>query len=140
MGRINTAGVIKGGLLAGLIINIGESLLNVPVAGSQMEAALAARNLPPVGGSAIGVFIAMCFALGLLMVWLYAAVRPRLGPGAKTAACVGLVVWALIHLWGGVGMATMGFIPWNLALLGIGWGLAESLLAAVAGAWIYTER
>jgi hypothetical protein len=46
--------------------------------------ALQARNLPPVGGGAIAYFVVMCFLLGILMVWLYAAVRPRLGPDPKT--------------------------------------------------------
>ncbi|PYS33051.1 MAG: hypothetical protein DMG14_32725 [Acidobacteria bacterium] len=37
MPRINVKGVIIGGLLAGLIINIGESILNIPVLGAQLE-------------------------------------------------------------------------------------------------------
>ena len=48
MSQINVVGVLKGGLAAGLIMNISEFVLNVPVAGAQMEAELAARNLPPV--------------------------------------------------------------------------------------------
>lgn len=139
MDRINTAGVIKGGLVAGLIINISQTLLNIPVAGAQMDAALAARNLPTIEGPAIAIFVGMCFALGVLMIWLYAAVRPRLRPGPKTAACVGLVVWTLIHLWGGIGSAVMGFYSWNLTILMIAWGLGESVLAAVAGAYFYKE-
>jgi hypothetical protein len=139
VGTINTAGVIKGGLVAGLIINISQTVLNIPVVGAQMEAALAARNLPDVGGAAVGIFVALCFALGLLMVWLYAAVRPRLGPGPQTAACVGLVIWFLIHIWGALGAGAMGFFPWNLAITTIVWGLGESVLAAIAGAYFYTE-
>ena len=139
MSEINTVGVIKGGLVAGLIINISQTILNVPVVGPRMEAELAARNLPDVGGAAVATFVVMCFVLGLLMVWLYAAVRPRLGPGPKTAACVGSVVWTLIYLWGGVGNATMGFFSWNLAIIGMVWGLGESILAAVAGAYFYKE-
>jgi hypothetical protein len=139
VGNINTAGVIKGGIVAGLIINISQTVLNIPVVGAQMEAALAARNLPDVGGAAVGIFVALCFALGLLMVWLYAAVRPRLGPGPKTAACVGLVIWFVIHIWGAVGAAVMGFFPWNLAVTTIVWGLGESVLAAIAGAYFYKE-
>ena len=139
MSEINTAGVIKGGLVAGLVINISQTLLNTVVLGPQLEAALAARNLPNVGGGAIGIFVAMCFVLGLLMVWLYAAVRPRLGPGPKTAACIGLVIWTLIHLWGAVGQAVMGFFSWNIAIVGMLWGLGESVLAAIAGAFFYKE-
>ena len=139
MNHINTGGVIKGGLVAGLIINISQTILNVPVLGTRMEAELAARNLADVEGATVAIFVAMCFVLGLLMVWLYAAVRPRLGPGPKTAVCVGLVVWTLIYLWGGVGNAAMGFFSWNLAIIGMVWGLGESILAAVAGAYFYKE-
>ena len=48
MSQINVGGVLKGGLAAGLIMNVSEFVLNVPVAGAQMDAELAARNLPPV--------------------------------------------------------------------------------------------
>lgn len=140
MGPINMAGVIKGGLVAGLVINASQTLLNVPVLGAEMEAALASRNLPPVGGGAIAVFVAMCFVLGVLTIWLYAAVRPRLGAGPKTAACIGLVIWTLIYFWGSVGSASMGFYPWSLAAIVMVWGLVESILAAVAGAYFYRER
>lgn len=139
MNRINTGGVIAGGLVAGLIINISQTILNMPVVGARMQAELAARNLPNVEGAAIGIFVALCFVLGLVTVWLYAAVRPRLGPGPKTAACVGLVIWTLIHFWGAVGYAAMGFFSWNLALIVMIWGLGESVLAAVAGAYFYKE-
>jgi hypothetical protein len=81
MAGIRWGRVLAGGLVAGLIINIGESILNVPLAGEELAQALEARNLPPVGGGAIAYFIGMCFLLGILMVWIYAAVRPRLGPG-----------------------------------------------------------
>ena len=31
--------------------------------------------------------------MGLLLVWLYAAIRPRFGPGPRTATYAALVVW-----------------------------------------------
>jgi hypothetical protein len=111
MSRINTGGVIKRGPVAGLIINTSQTILNVPVLGTRMQAELAARNLPDVGGAAIGILVAMCFGLGLLMVWLYTAVRPRLGPGPKTAVCVGLLVWTLIYLWGASARQRWGSSP-----------------------------
>ena len=39
MGKINIARVIAGGLLAGLVINVSETILNTVVLGSQLEAA-----------------------------------------------------------------------------------------------------
>ena len=81
MNRINTSGVIAGGLVAGLIINISQTLLNMPVVGARMQAELAARNLPNVEGAAIGIFVALCFMLGLVTVWC----TPRCGPVSAPA-------------------------------------------------------
>ena len=79
MASINTRGVVVGGLVAGLIINVSEYILNEPVLGARMVDALTAHNLPPVGGNAIAVFVILGFVLGLVLVWLYAAIRPRFG-------------------------------------------------------------
>ena len=136
---INTGSVIKGGLVAGLVINISETVLNVPVIGQRMTAELTARNLPEIGMPAISVFVVMCFGLGILTVWLYAAIRPRLGSGPGTAVCAGLVVWGLAFLWGAIGMGVMGFYSWSLIGIIVIWQLAEMVLAAVIGAYFYRE-
>jgi hypothetical protein len=131
--------VIAGGLVAGLIVNIGETILNVPLAGAAMEQALQARNLPPVGGGAIAYFVVMCFLLGILIVWTYAAVRPRLGPGPKTAVIVALLAWFMTLVWSGGTQVAMGVMPLRLTLLGLAWGLGEFVIASVAGARLYRE-
>src|SRR5437667_4515115 len=46
---------------------------------------------------AIGVFVIGGFVLGVLLVWLYAAIRPRFGPGPKTSLIAGLVLWFLAY-------------------------------------------
>ncbi len=53
MSTINMKRVALGGLAAGLVINVSETILNVPVLGGEMEAALAKLNLPAFGVSAI---------------------------------------------------------------------------------------
>jgi hypothetical protein len=131
--------VIAGGLVAGLIVNIGETILNVPLAGAEMEQALQARNLPPVGGGAIAYFVVMCFVLGILIVWTYAAVRPRLGPGPKTAVIVALLAWFMTLVWSGGTQVAMGILPLNLTLFGLAWGLGEFVIASLAGARLYKE-
>jgi hypothetical protein len=131
--------VFAGGLLAGLIINIGEFILNVPLMGEEFDAVVTSMNREPPGPSAIMVFVLMGFALGILAVWLYAAIRPRLGAGAKTAACAGSTVWALAYLYPSLGFMAMDFFPTKLILIGTVWGFFEVTLATVAGAWIYKE-
>ena len=85
------------------------------------------------------MFVTLTFVFGILLVWLYAAVRPRLGPGPKTAIKIGVVIWVLAYFGPLVSMGVMGMLPGRLALIGSIWGLVEVPLAAVAGAWMYRE-
>ena len=128
-----------GGLLAGLIINIGEFILNEPILGAELKEVMAGMNQEPPGSGAIMIFVMMGFAIGILAVWLYAAIRPRFGPGAKTAACAGLTVWALGWLVPNISFMAMGWFPMKLLVIASVWSLVEVTLATVAGAWLYTE-
>jgi hypothetical protein len=139
MGTINVGRVVLGGLVAGLIVNITESILNLVVVAQGMEDALRAHNLPPVGGSAIGGFVLLTFALGIVTIWLYAAIRPRFGPGPRTAMIAGLAVWFLSYVHQSASMTLMEILPAKVMTVGTLWGCAEILIASVAGAAIYKE-
>lgn len=139
MAGINTGSVIKGGLAAGVLINISETILNVPVLGAQFEAFMKSLNLQPVSGGAIGYFMVMGFVQGLLMAWLYAAIRPRLGPGPKTATIAGLYVWFFASFFCATGFAALGMFPTNLLIITLVWTLVEQILAAQIAGWLYSE-
>ena len=139
MARINTRGVVVGGLAAGLIINISEYILNEPVLGAQMAASLTAHNLPPIGGNAIAVFVVLGFVLGLVLVWLYAAIRPRFGAGPRTAAIAGVIVWFLDYFCGAIGFGALGLFSQRVILIALVWGLIELVLAALVGGRFYSE-
>jgi hypothetical protein len=140
MGQINMARVGLGGLLAGLVINLSEFVLNAIVLEAEMTAALERLNLPPIGGQAIAVFLAMGFALGIAAVWLYAAIRPRYGAGVGTALCAGATVWFFAYLYPSIGYAVVGMFPVGMTAVAVVWGLVELLAATVAGAWLYREE
>jgi len=140
MGQINVGRVIAGGLLAGLVINIGETILNLFVVAAPMADALKARNLPAVGGGAIGVFVLLCFGLGIALIWLYAAIRPRYGAGPGTAIRAAAAVWWFAFVFPQIGNIMMGFFPAGVTTLVTVWGLAEVILAALAGARVYQEQ
>lgn len=139
MGRINWTRVVLGGLLAGLVINVSEALLNGVVLARQMSDTLARFNLPEPGGGAIAALVLSCFALGIAAVWLYAAIRPRYGAGVNTALCAGSAVWFTAYVFPSISLVVLGFAPAGLTALAAVWGLAELLLSTVAGAWIYRE-
>jgi hypothetical protein len=131
--------VIVGGLVAGLVINISESLLNGVVLAADMEEAMAARNLPPVAGSAIAVFLILGFVLGILQIWLYAAIRPRFGAGPRTAVIAAVLVWVLAYFWSTVGFGMLGIFPTRLLVIGLVWGLVELVAAGLVGGRLYSE-
>jgi hypothetical protein len=139
MGRINVGRVVLGGLLAGLVIDISEALLNGVVFAKEMDAMMASLNKPPVDGSMIAMFVLLGFGLGLVLVWIYAAIRPRFGPGVQTAVCAGLLVWGLAYLYPNLTAFIIHLFPRRMLAIQTVWGLAELVVAAIAGAWLYKE-
>ncbi len=139
MSSIRHGRLLLGGLMAGLLINIGEFIYNLPVAGSAFDNAMADLGLAPPGPRAIGIFVVVGFLMGMLAVWLYAAMRPRLGAGPRTAIYAGLIVWILAYVIPGIGNAVLGIVPPSLVLLGVAWSLFEVPLATLVGASIYRE-
>ncbi len=139
MSRVNMARVLLGGLVAGLLINIGEFLLNEVVLAEEIRAAMVGFNLPEPDGGAITLFLFLGFGVGLTAVWLYAAIRPRYGAGAKTALCAGSAVWFLACAYPGVAFAALGFFPVGETVFVLIWQLAEFSLGTLAGAWLYQE-
>ena len=86
MGGINFGRVILGGLVAGLLMNVGEFLLNGVILHSAMVDWGTKHNLPPEPSPSFYVAaIGLTFVLGIITVWVYALIRSRLGAGPKTA-------------------------------------------------------
>lgn len=139
MNNINFGRVILGGLVAGLILNIGEFLLNEVVFVTQMEEMFRKLSLPRPGGSFIATAIGITFLLGIVMVWLYAMIRSRFRPGPKTAIIAAFVIWFCVYFYCGILNATLFGLPTHLMLIGMVWGIVEYILGALAGAWLYKE-
>jgi hypothetical protein len=84
------------------------------------------------------VWVAVDMIWGLLLVFAYAAFRPRFGPGPKTATLSGFTLWfAVCIMFGGLmsmGIFTLpGFIKYSALTL------VSALAASLAGAAIYQE-
>jgi hypothetical protein len=139
MGKMNVGRIIGGGLLAGLVLNIGEFILNMPILGKQMEEIMLQKNLPTPTGGAIALYVVLAFVLGIAVIWLYAAIRPRFGAGPKSAVIAGLSVWFFVWLWVHISMTPMGLLPTSIVLITLIWGFFEVPIAALVGAWTYKE-
>ena len=140
MNKINFTRVILGGLVAGVVLNIGEFILNDFILSAQMKEFLARLNLPDPGGSFIAVAVILTLVIGVVIVWMYAAMRPRLGPGPKTAICAGIIAWIFVCVYCGVINGIVLQAPTNFLIIAIAWCFVEYVLAAIAGAWLYKEE
>ena len=139
MAQINAGKVIVGGLAAGLVINVVESVMNLFVLTAAMDEALAARNLEPVGGAAIGGYVVLAFALGILVVWTYAAIRPRYGAGPGTALRAGAATWLAFYGLGGFAYFLYGMFSLGLFLTSLAYSLPMMLAAGYVGGMLYKE-
>jgi hypothetical protein len=126
---VNAKRIIPCGLLAGAVIVIGEIVRQAIFA-----------NATPAGSSMpLAVFILRGASLGIFCLVLYAAVRPRLGAGVKTAVTVGMLVFLVGILFPPFGLTMQVFAPSQLLLETIIWNAIQIPLATVAGAWLYRE-
>ncbi len=139
MGKINVGRVLLGGLVAGVVLNIGEYLFNEVLMAEAMRSDLSRLNLQPPGGTFIIRAVGMTFILGIVLVYLYAAIRPRFGAGWKTAVCAGLFAWFFVYLYAGYINFAIGIGSAQPFLIALVWGIIEYCAAAIAGAWVYQE-
>ncbi len=140
MGSIDRGRWILGGLVAGVVINLGEFVCNEVLFGERWKAAMAdLGKTMPTGGKVIAIWLAWGFLLGLGLVWLYAAIRPRYGAGPRTAVCAALATWFLVSVLGSIAMCNLGIVPRDLLAMTSAWSLVEYVLASLAGAWVYKE-
>jgi len=137
--RINFKRVLLGGLIAGLILNLGEALLNEVFLVEQMEETARRLHIERPGSAFIAVAALLTLALGIMIVLLYALIKVRLGAGLKSAVLAGVIVWFTVYVYTGIltGMA-IALSP-MLVAAGIGWGLVEYVLAAIVGSAFYKE-
>lgn len=139
MGKINWARVIVGGLVAGAIICAFEFVLNGVILTRDWQAAMSAlgRTMAP---SALIIFTLWSFLAGISAIWLYAAARPRFGPGAKTAALTGFAFWIFCYALPNMGQWALHLFPHRLIAIGSVVGLIEVLIGSIAGAALYKEQ
>lgn len=139
MHGIDLKRVALGGTAAGLVLDAGEYLLHAVVLEPAWRAARQARELGGYGPGEVAISAGMMLLLGFVLVWVYAAMRPRFGPGGRTALRAGFLIWVLAWLWPFLANLVWHFLPTELLLLAIAWGFFEIMVAALVGARIYRE-
>jgi hypothetical protein len=139
MPRINVVKVLIGGLVAGVVANALDYVINTYLLATEMTEMVQRLNLrADVVEGSMYTWIGFDFVYGLLVVFTYAAMRPRFGPGPKTALIAGMCYWVgFTGLF--AGLTAMGLYTHPAFIKSAAFSLASSLVPALVGGAIYTE-
>jgi hypothetical protein len=139
---LNTGKVVAGGLAAGIVLNVIDYVIYTMVLVDRVKAE--ANAFHPgmadsmMSGNAITVYIITDLIFGLLLVWTYAAIRPRFGPGPRTALLAAFLFWILLAFCNAPTMM-MGMNSANLWWTMMFIQFVNLALASWVGAMIYKE-
>ncbi len=141
MAHTNRSRVVLGGLLTGLIINAVEYVTHAVILRNAWDQVLLTLGkYQGFSPRAMAVFVICGFLLGIASIWIYAAIRPRYGPGTKTALRAGFVTWAISSFLPNLAAYPMALFPGRLLVISAVVALVEILLGTMAGAWLYKEE
>ncbi len=140
MPRINWGRALVGGIVAGVIWGTLYAPVHPLVEVHDSLGRPVLPITPFTGATPVMLVLVVCngFVQGITTVWLYAAIRPRFGPGPKTAVIAGFAVWFLVS-WVHITWASFTGTRLAAVVSPIAANLPLVLLAGMAGAWLYKE-
>ena len=141
MAGINYGRVVLGGLAAGVVVNVCDTVIAMFLMTNDLQRMARRLNLnwEVVNSPSVAITWAVVdFLYAFLIVWTYAAMRPRLGPGPKTAVIAGLVPYTAMVLVL-AGFQSMGIFALDSFVKNAALSLGTVVLASLAGGAVYKE-
>jgi hypothetical protein len=141
MADINYGRVVIGGLAAGVVANAFDFVVNMYLMADDIERMARRLNLDmnAINSPSVAmIWVGVDFVIGLLMVWTYAAMRPRFGPGPGTAIkAAGLLLVAITAVL--FGFHGMGVFTPDSIMKGTLFSAITMTAASLIGAKLYKE-
>ncbi len=129
--------VLLAGLLAGLLLNIGEAVLHgVVLAPATAEAMTALGRDGASSAAGLTLLIGITFLQGIIGLWLYALLSARGVKRGRAAVVAGLALWVLSAVYAAIYFSA-GFprvMPEAVVWWPVAWALVEYPLAIFVGA------
>ncbi len=132
--------VVLAGLLAGLVLNIGEAVLHGIVLAAATAEAMAALGRDgtssPLG---LSLLIGITFVQGLVGLWLYALLAARGVTRGRAAIVAGLALWILSAVYAAIyfGAGFPGVLAASVVWWPVAWEAVEFPLAIFVGALVF---
>lgn len=137
--RINTNRLLVGGVVVGVLLWLLEAAASM-IYLDDMRMALQAHSLVlQMKSSTWLASLAGFLMFGLTLVFMYVAMRPRFGPGPKTAIIAAVTLWLGGYVTSLIGYDQIALYPRSLLYLWGVVGLLQLIIGSLVGAWIYRE-
>jgi len=142
MRNVNWGKFVLGALIVAAICFVSDAFLHQRVVTDQWQAVVAAlgATMPEHSGFSMIWFIVFEAGRGFLAMYVYVLLRPRLGPGVKTATWAGVVTWVAFSLTGPAQFIPLGFYSTTLWFTVAIYQLVFTIIAAIMGAAPYSEK
>ena len=141
MYKINWVRLLVGGLVATIILFLTDGFLHERLALGFWQAVYADLGVAEPKHNAYALIYFAIFELGrgFISIYLYALMRSCCGPGPKTAALAGIVAWIAFSVTGPAQFIPLGFYSHALWIKVGAFQFITSIVAAVAGAFLYRD-
>ena len=141
MYKINWVRVLVGGLVASIILFLTDGFLHERLALGLWQAVYADLGVaePKHNAYALVYFAIFELGRGFISIYLYALMRSCCGAGPKTAALAGIVAWIAFSVTGPAQFIPLGFYSHALWIKVGAFQFITSIVAAVAGAFLYRD-
>jgi hypothetical protein len=141
MSSINYGRVVIGGLVGGVVANVCDFVINMFLMADDMQQMAQRLGLDQAllnSSTVMVTWIVIDFLYATLIVWTYAAIRPRFGPGPATAVKAGLAIFLgitfILYGFAVMGIFTMPTF-WKATFL----SAIVAILTSLAGGKVYAE-
>jgi hypothetical protein len=104
------------------------------------EAAFGAHELSPAAGPRMALSFGQIVLSGFVLIFLYVAMRPRFGPGPRTAVIAAATLWVARWISPALYYLAIGLFPGRMLLIWLIVGLVGLIAAALLGGAIYREE
>lgn len=139
MRGINVKRLLLAGAVVGVLLWLLEAAASM-IYLDDMRIALQAHSLGLQMKSSTWLASLAGFLLfGLTLVFMYVAMRPRFGPGPKTATIAAVTLWLGGYVTSLIGYDQIALYPRSLLYLWGVVGLLQLIIGSIVGAWIYRE-
>ena len=137
MGTTNWPRLLLCGLITGFVWTLLSATL-LGLVGQDFVAAVPGRRLDAPGGLHL-LMLGLNFAQAIWGIWFYTVLRPRYGPGKKTAALAGFAWWVVVSLQSAKWAALVA-VPVKAAGALLLTTLPAIIVAMAVGAWAYERQ